>query len=289
MYRAVGPSYFTSLGIPVVRGRDMERADWEEARRVVWVNETFERTHLGGDAIGERIAWGIDEDADTLDAPWAEVVGVVGDVREFGLTEEDLRPNAYFPLIVDGPADVEVESAYLTIKVEDGIDPRSLIGGAEAAVRELDAQIPLTAARTMDDIVDEAMEGTSITMVVLAVATAMALFLGAIGLAGVISYVVGQRTREIGVRVALGADATSVRNLIMRQSLVVIAGGAVLGLVGALALTRLMESALFEVSTTDPLTFTVAPILLIAVSLLATWLPVRRATRVDPTEALRSD
>jgi len=139
------------------------------------------------------------------------------------------------------------------------------------------------------DVVDEAMEATSATMIVLAVATAMALFLGAIGLAGVVSYVVGQRTREIGVRVALGARAEDVTGMILRQSLVVTAGGTILGLAAAFGLTRLMETLLFEVSATDPVTFIVAPVVLVMVSLLATWLPVRRAARVDPVEALRGE
>ena len=286
MFRAVGPSYFASLGIPVLDGRDVERRDWEEARPVVWVNKEFETTYLDGDAIGEHIKWsGADGDEDG----WAEVVGVVGDVREFGLKDEDLRPNAYLPLRVTEAANIEIESAFLTIKAASGVEPTSLLAGARAAVRELDAQVPITATRTMEEIVAEAMESTSITMTILGVATAMALFLGAIGLAGVISYVVGQRTREIGVRVALGARSTDVSGMVMRQSMVVTGAGAVLGLVGALGLTRLMEAVLFEVSATDPATFVIAPVVLVSVSLLATWLPARRAARVNPMEALRAE
>lgn len=283
MHRAVGGEYFTSLGIPILSGRDLERADWEEGKAVVWVNEEFERTLLDGDALGERIGW---RDAD---GPWAEVVGVVGNVREFGLADEELRPSAYLPLRNGGAASVEAQSAVLTIRMAAGQDPASIIAAARSAVHTLDAQVPITATRTMQDVVDEAMESTSITMSVLAVATAMALFLGAIGLAGVITYVVGQRTREIGVRVALGAEASDVSRLIMRQSVMVIAGGTVLGLAGAFGLTGLMEAILFEVSTTDPLTFIAAPAVLVGVSLLATWLPVRRAARISPTEALRSE
>jgi len=290
LYRAVGPDYFASMGVPIVEGRDVERSDWEELRRVVWVNEELSRTFFDGNAIGERIAWdnaGHDETGD--DTPWAEIVGVVGDFREFGLTDEELRPNAYFPLLVDGPANVEIQSAYLTIKVADGQDPSDYVAGARAAVRELAPEVPITATLTMDEVVSEAMESTSVTMIVLAVATAMALFLGAIGLAGVISYVVGQRTREIGVRVALGAKSADVSRMILRQSMTVTLGGTILGLVGAFALTGLMEALLFDVSTRDPVTFITAPIVLIAVSFLATWLPVRRAARVDPMEALRSE
>jgi len=288
MYRAVGPSYFESLGITITEGRDVERADWEESRPVVWVNEDFASSFLDGDALGQRLRWGGDETRE--DAIWAEVVGVVGNVREFGLEDDKLRANAYFPLRVDkGIADVDIESVFLTIKMVDGQDPMSVVAGAQAAVRQLDGQVPITATRTMGDIVSEAMESTSITMAVLGIATAMALFLGAIGLGGVISYVVGQRTREIGVRVALGAQSRDVSGMIMRQSMRVTAAGTVMGLLGALALTRLMEALLFEVSATDPLTFVTAPVLLVLVSLIATWLPVRRAARIDPMEALRSE
>jgi putative ABC transport system permease protein len=289
LYHAVGPSYWSSLDIPVVAGRSMERADWEEPRAVVWVNESFADTYFDGDAVGERVAWDEGPDEEGENTPWAEIVGVVGNVREFGLADEDLRPNAYFPLLVDRTANVEITSAYLTIKMVEGQDPLSIAAGAEAAIRTLAPQVPITATRTMDEIVSDAMEATSVTMVILAIATAMALFLGAIGLAGVISYVVGQRTREIGVRVALGAEASDVSGMILRQSMMVIGAGTILGLVGAFGLTRLMEAILFEVSSTDPLTFLAAPVVLVAVSLVATWFPVRRASRVDPMEALRAE
>lgn len=288
LYRAVGPDYFRSMGIGLLSGRDVERADWEEARAVVWVNRQFEVDFLDGDAIGQRIAWGADED-NLDDAPWAEIVGVVDDVREFGLADEDLRPNAYFALVGNGAANLEIQSAFLTIKMEEGQSPTSVVASAEATLRELGPSVPITTTQTMDEVVSEAMESTSVTMLILGIATLMALFLGAIGMAGVISYVVGQRTREIGVRVALGAQVRDVTGLILKQSMVVTVGGAVLGLLGAAALTRMMETLLFEVSATDPLTFVTAPILLIGVSLLATWFPVRRATRVDPTVALRSE
>jgi predicted permease len=292
LYRAIGPGYFASMGIQVLEGRDMERADWEESRRVVWVNENFARTFLDGDAIGERIGWGLEtdeEDQPLADAPWAEIVGVVADVREFGLSDDDLRPGAYFPFLSESVEHLEIQSAYLTIATVDGVDPTDLIPGARQAIRELAPGVPISATRTMEEIVGEAMESTSVTMIILAVATAMALFLGAIGLAGVISYVVGQRTREIGVRVALGAQSGDVSRMILNQSMMVTAGGILLGLVGAFGLTGLMEAVLFDVSTRDPVTFVTAPVVLVAVSFLATWIPVRRAARVDPMEALRAE
>lgn len=288
MYRKVGPGYFTSLGIPIVEGRDVERADADDPRSVVWINETFARTFFDGDPLGERISWN-NPGQDVTDGPWAEIVGVVGDVREFGLDEDGLRPNAYFPLVVERAAGTELSAAFLTIRTEEGVDPLSIVDAARTEIRSFAPQVPVTATRTMDDVMDEEMEATSATMIVILVAAVMALFLAAIGLAGVISYVVGQRTREIGVRVALGAHARDVSGMIVRQSLGVTAVGTVLGLIGAFGLTRVMDSLLFGVSSTDPATFVTAPLVLVVVSLLATWWPARRASRVDPIEALRSE
>lgn len=288
LYRAVGGDYFQALSITVLQGRTLERADWEEPRAVVWINESFAQTFFDGEALGERISWQSTDDGGDETA-WVEIVGVVEDVREFGIRDDDLRPQAYFPMAESESANLEIQTMFLAIQVEDGLNPTTLTTVAERSVREFAPEVPITATRTMNDIVDEAMEATSATMIVLAAATIMALFLGAIGLAGVISYVVGQRTREIGVRVALGAAASDVSGMILKQSLVVTIAGTVLGLLGAFGLTRLMEALLFEVSTTDPVTFVVAPVVLVAVSLLATWLPVRRAARVDPMVALRAE
>ena len=156
-------------------------------------------------------------------------------------------------------------------------------------VREIDSTVPLSNARTMEAIVSEAMASTSFTMTLLGIAATVALLLGAIGLFGVISYVVSQRTREIGVRVALGARGEDVQRMIVRQGVTVLIGGVAIGLVGAFALTRLMGAILYEVSATDPWTFAGAPVVLVAVSLLASWLPARRATKVDPVTALRAE
>ncbi len=141
----------------------------------------------------------------------------------------------------------------------------------------------------MEEALAESMAATSFIMVLLAIATGVAVFLSAIGLFGVISYVVGQRTREIGVRVALGARSEEVSRMVVRQALVVTLVGAGMGLAGAFGLTRLMGALLYEVSATDPATFVAAPVVLVGISLLATWLPARRASRVNPVEALRSE
>jgi len=156
-------------------------------------------------------------------------------------------------------------------------------------VRRLGPDVPITTVRTMDEIMARSVAQTSFTMILLGIAAGVALFLGAIGLFGVVSYVVGQRTREIGVRVALGAAGADIRTMVFRQSAVVAVAGVAVGLVGALALTRLMGAILFDVSTRDPITFVAAPLLLLAVLAFATWLPARRAARVNPIDALRAE
>ncbi len=283
MYKAMGPGYFASMGIRLIEGREMVRADWEEGRAVAWVNETFATTFLDGRIAGERIRWDGDDDVE-----FAEVVGIVADTKELELTDE-ASPLAYIPMLINGWSYPGLESASLTVRMAEGQDPNSIVPAVRRIVGQTDPNVPLTNARTMTSVVSESMAATSFTMTLLNVATGVALFLGAIGLFAVVSYVVSQRTREIGVRMALGAQSRAVRRMVVHQGLAVTLVGTVLGLAGALALTRLMQTLLFDVSATDPATFLAAPVLLIAVSLVATWLPARRAAGVDPVEALRSE
>ena len=281
MYRAIGPGYFEAMGVEVLEGRTAERADVEEGRLVAWVNRTFADTHLDGRAIGERIRW--DDGVE-----YAEIVGVVEDVKEFELTE-DIGASAYLPLVIGEWPYPGLASVALVVEAAEGGDPNGFVPAIRDIVTRLDADVPLTSTETIEDILARSMAATSFAMTLLGIATAVALFLGAIGLFGVISYVVGQRTREIGVRVALGAKAGEVSGMVVRQALVVTAVGAGVGLLGAFGLTRMLGTLLYGVSTTDPMTFVTAPVLLVLVSLLASWLPARRAARVDPVTALRAD
>jgi ABC-type antimicrobial peptide transport system permease subunit len=225
---------------------------------------------------------------DQSEWPWAVVTGVVGDVKQFGL-REDPAGNAYFPLLAGDLGYPDLQLGFLTVKVRPGQDEAALTPAIRDEVSRLNGQVPVIRVRTMDDVVAAAMGGESITLVLLGIAAGMALFLGSIGLFGVISYVVSQRTREIGVRIALGAEQGEVSGMVLKQGLAVAGAGVVLGLAAAFGLTRVMGSILYEVSTTDPLTFAVAPILLLGVSALATWLPARRASRVDPVKSLREE
>jgi ABC-type antimicrobial peptide transport system permease subunit len=165
----------------------------------------------------------------------------------------------------------------------------SVVPGLREIIRSVNPKVPITQVRTMDEVRSEAVRDTSVPLVLLGIASAMALLLGAVGLYGVISYSVSQRTQEIGVRMALGADRARVQGLVVRQSVGVTVAGLGLGLLGALALSRVMTAILYEVDATDPVTFLTVPVVLGAVSMLATWLPARRASRVDPANALRSD
>jgi predicted permease len=274
MYMAVTPGYFETLGVPLLAGRPAEWVDAERERHVIWVNETFARTYLDNKAVGERI---------TLEGVPMEIVGVVGDIRTFGLSEE-IRPFAY--LTLGNPA-VSLDVVQLVARTT--ASPVSLASALRNAVDRVDANVPLMTIRTMKEVVDSSLAQTWFTMVLLACAAGGALLLGMIGLYGVIRYVVAQRTAEIGVRIALGARPADVLMMVLRQGLTVTIAGVIVGLAAAFASTRVMASLLFEVSASDPATFVAVPIVLIVVSLIATYLPARKAARIDPSRALREE
>ncbi len=272
MVTAVTAGYFETLGVPLLDGRAPERSDADQGRPVAWVNKAFARRFLDDRAIGEGLE---------IQDRWLEIVGIVGDLPTFGL-REDIRPMVYVPL-GDRAVGLDVVQAV----VRTGGAPGSLVTGLRQAVDRVDASVPLTAARTMSDIIAGSLAQASFTMLLLAIAAGVALVLGVVGLYGVISYIVTQRTAEIGVRLALGAEPARVRAMVLRQGVTVALAGVVVGLVAASAATRLMASLLFEVSARDPVTFATAAAALIAVSALATYVPARRAAGIDPLNALR--
>ena len=278
MFTGASPGYFEAIGTAVLAGRTMERADLEADRAVVWVSEGFARDHLDGNALGERIRFDSNSD-------WLEVVGVVRDVHTFGVREE-VRPMAYLPM-TQPVGTMQIGAMNLVVRTSG--DPVALAPSVRAVVQRVDPRMPLTTARTMRQVVDESMADTAFTTTILMVAAAVALLLGAIGLYGVIGYVVSQRTQEIGVRIALGASPREVRALVLRQGVGLAVIGIAAGLAGAFALTRLLESLLFDVDRLDPVTFAVVPAVLLGVSVLAVYVPARRASTVSPLQALRSD
>jgi predicted permease len=272
MYSAVTAGYFETLGVPLFEGRLPERADAELKRPVAWVNSALARQFLSDRALGESIQ---------IDGQWLEIVGVVGDLKTFGLRER-ARPMAYVPI---SNASVPVDVMYAVVRCAGAAT--ALAPALRSAIDRVDASVPLTTTRTMEDLVAGTIAQTSFTMTLLIIAAGIALVLGVVGLYGVISYIVTQRTVEIGIRVALGATPGELSAMILRQGLTVALVGIVVGVAVALASTRLMASLLFEVSEKDPVTFAAVALILAVVSALASYLPARRAAGIDPIEALR--
>ena len=272
MYSAVTAGYFETLGVPLLEGRAPERADADQRRPVAWVNKTFVRQFLNKQATGERI-----KIADV----WLEIVGVVGDLRTSGLAE-DARPMVYVPL---SNAAVPLDVVHAVVR-SDG-DPASLAHSLRAAVDRVNPSVPLTSARTMEDVVAASVAQATFTMTLLAIAAGIALVLGVVGLYGVISYIVTQRAGEISVRLALGAKPGAVCVMVLRQGVAVAVTGVIAGLAVAWASMQLMASMLFEVSSRDPVTYAMVALILTVVSAVATYVPARRAAGMDPVEALR--
>jgi ABC-type antimicrobial peptide transport system permease subunit len=250
------------------------------------ISESFAR-ELAGDpaaAVGKRIRTFVETDA------WREVVGVVQGVHETGLYEE-ARDFVYFPTLV---ADMWGTPRYGTPNVAFGIRSEragtaSLMDQVRHAVWSVNASIPVTHTTTMSDLYSSSLERTSFVLVLLAIAGSMALVLGIVGIYGVVAYVVAQRTREIGIRSALGAEPKQLARMFLKQGLVLSCVGAVAGLVAAGVLGRLMSSLLYGVSSLDPLAYVAALAVTIAAAALATYLPARRAARIDPMNTLRAE
>jgi predicted permease len=276
MYAVVSDGYFETIGVPIVAGRAPSSDDGVPGRAVAWVNRSFARQFLEDRALGERIR---------LDGHWLEIVGVVGDVRTFGLAEE-IRPMAYLPV---GTPVRAVTLDVMLVVLRTDLPPSSLASGLRAAVDRIDPSVPVMRIRTMDEVISASMVRMAFTVTLLIISAAVALVLGLVGLYGVISYIVSQRTPEIGVRLALGAQPGHVRWMVLRQGLGVALVGVGVGLGVAALSTRVMGSLLFEVSAHDPVTFGAAALALAAVSALATYLPARRAAAIDPLEAIRTE
>jgi predicted lysophospholipase L1 biosynthesis ABC-type transport system permease subunit len=237
-----------------------------------------------GAAIGKRVR--------TLDtSPWREVIGVVQDVRDHG-AHEPPPSTVYWPLLSDSasrPDEQNVERAVTFAIRSPQAGSQALLGQIRSAVWSKNARLSLAAERTMEDIYDASMARTSFTLVMLAIAGLMALVLGVVGIYGVLSYAVSQRTREIGIRLALGAQGAELKRMFVRHALILAATGTAIGLAVAAGLTRVMASLLFGISPLDPVTYVAVPLVLITAALVASYLPARRAAAVDPVLALKTD
>lgn len=281
-HNQVSLGYFETMGIELLEGRLFQPGDGADGTRAVVVNEAFaERWWPGESALGRRLSQGIpDED-------WFEIVGVVEDSHYQSL-EQAPEHLVYWPPTV-GRAAAPSIARTMDVVLRTSLEPTSLVPVLRREVAALNPRIPVANPRTMSDVVSNATARTSFTMALLGAASGVALLLGLVGIYGVVSYVVAQRTREIGVRMALGATAGSVRSMIVRQGLVLAAWGVGLGLLGAAALSRVMSSILFGVSAIDPWTYAAVSVALVTVSVAASWLPARRAAGVDPSRALRAE
>jgi predicted permease len=276
------PGYFETLGIPLLAGRPFE-PDGEDGRnRSVVASEAFARRFWpGGNPLGKRLQrGGANPDG------WAAIAGVVGDVRQQGLADPPVEI-LYFPIV--GPAAGGGVARNLSFAVRSAADPAALAEPVSAAIWALDSELPISGVRTLEEVRVTSTARTTFAMTLLTIAAAVAVALGTVGLYGVVAYAVARRTREIGVRMALGADRGKVAAMVLGQGLAVIGTGLAVGLAGALALTRLLAGLLYGVSAADPATFAGVSLLLSAVGLAASWLPARRAAAVEPTEALGTE
>jgi putative ABC transport system permease protein len=277
----ITPGYFRTMGVRLLRGRTFTWQDDENAPRVAIIDETFAQTWFANqDPIGRRIKINAGHPAPGMPPPpWLTVVGVVNHVKTYGIDQES-RVEVYVPF-VQSP----VSQVTLVVKGPGGV---ATLGQAmRDAVREVDPTLPVFAVRTMDDYLARTLTSKRLMMLLLAVFAAVALTLAAVGIYGVMAYAVAQRTSEIGIRMALGAHPRDVLRLVVRQGMLLTGFGVVLGVAAAYWLTRLLETLLFGVSATDIGTFAAVAALLAAVAFLATWIPARRAARVDPLVALR--
>ncbi|HWP43840.1 MAG TPA: ABC transporter permease, partial [Blastocatellia bacterium] len=275
--RSVSPDYFKAMGIPLLRGRlftDHDRADSEQ---VAIIDEKFaKRFWPNDDPIGRRIKRGTNPQT-----PWITIVGVVGHVKHYDLNTEG-REQVYFP-----HTQFAGSSMFIAVRTEG--DPLSMVGAVRNAVWDVDPDQPVSQIMAMSSLVSDSVAQARFNTLLLTIFAAAAVTLASVGVYGVMNYSVSQRTHELGIRMALGADRRDILELVIRQGVMLSTAGVALGIAGAYIVTQFMESLLYGVSATDSTTFGAVSILLVLIALLASYIPARRATRVDPIVALRHE
>ena len=274
--RAITPDYFNTLGIPMLKGRTFSDSDVADRQPVAIIDETMAKKYWPDeDPLGKHLSF----QSNNGQPVWREIVGLVGPVKHIGL-DGVVRGQLYIP-------HAQNSRSSLFIAVRTANDPATMMASVKSALQSVDKDLPVYNIKTMDEYLSNSVAQKRFSMMLLGLFAVIALALAVIGLYGVMSYSVAQRTHEIGIRMALGAQKKDVLKLVVKQGMVLAGIGVAIGLGGAIALTRYMESLLFNVTATDPLTFAVIAIILAVVALLASYIPARRATKVDPMVALR--
>jgi putative ABC transport system permease protein len=275
----IDPNYFKTMGIPLLAGRDFTERDTANAPKVAIVSERIVREYFPGgpaEAVGQRVRL---EDR----GEWLTVVGVVADIRQMGL-DRNVQPMIYAPFQQERSGFVRFVSFVARTN-----SPASVAEGIRAEIRRAAPDLPIETTRTMDEAVAASVAPPRFRMWLLVVFATTATLIATCGIYGLMAYAVTQRRREIGVRMALGANRRDVLRLVLTRALRIVLAGVIVGLAGAAGVTRVLQRFLFGVTPTDPIAFTIVTLLLIAVGLMAAWLPARRATRIDPSAALRAE
>ncbi len=289
-FKWIGAGYFETMGNPVVAGRAISWADLHERARVIMVTENLAREYWDSpaDAVGKRIGTGLEP------GDWRTIIGVVGNVRDNGVSQ-DAATVVYWPMITPNPWQQLIGDSLMAMSSmayairSDRTGTAGFLGEIRQVIWSINSNLPLASVRTVKDILDRSTARTSFTLVMLGLATIVALLLGMVGVYGVISYVVTQRTKEIGVRIALGAQTGTVMKMVLRHGLVLAGTGVATGLLAAFGMTRLMSSLLYGVNPVDVVTYVTVAVGITAVVLFASYLPARKAAAVDPLEALRAE
>jgi putative ABC transport system permease protein len=276
--QSVSPAYFEAMAIPVLRGRALDATDVESSTPVALVSESFAKHFWpDADAVGNRIGY-------PWESPWITIVGIVPDVRQ-----DSLRDTTRMSVYVPWGQRSRMSGSVMWVLTRTSGDPRPLATALRGIVHDVDRSVPVSDIRTMDEILDVSVQRDRFTMILVGLFAGAALLLGAVGIYGVMSYLVSQRTQEMGVRLALGASRGSVLALVVRRGVWMAGLGALAGVVVAMWATKPLGALLYGVSATDPVTFLSVPLLFMLVAVVASYVPARRATRVDPARALRSD
>lgn len=287
LFNYVSPGYFSTIGTRLVSGRDFTWDDLYGLRPMVIVSENFARESWGSPsaAVGKRVR-------QFSNMPWQQVIGVAENVRQHGV-DADAPPIVYWPAMLNSPYSsqpmIDSSRAVTFVIHSSRAGNEGFLSEMQQAVWSVNSNLPLASVQTMRDLYSQSLARTSFTLVLLAIAGSMALALGIIGIYGVISYTVSQRTREIGIRLALGAQKSELKWMFVRSALLLTASGIAIGVGTAAALMQLMKSLLFGISPLDPLTYTTVPVILTISAALASYLPARRAAAVNPVEALRAE